>query len=215
MKYINKISFAIFTIIILYTQTSLALTNKTAIIKESKSYLASMRSIAADFTQTDPHGAKHHGKLLLSKPHDFRCNYYPPYPLLITGSKNFITLYDYEMSQISRIPAKENLLTYLLAGDENLEKYFKILDANDQNGKLLLIVETKDDDRRAHVEFDKSTRKLSKIELVDLNGNITSIKFSNYVNVNAFNPDLFIIKNPDMFGPPARLTKEQIEKKYR
>jgi outer membrane lipoprotein-sorting protein len=196
-------------------QNSFAAPHKHEVIKEAKSILASLNSIAADFTQTDPTGQKHQGKLLLAKPHNFRCNYYPPYPLLITGSKNFITVYDYEMDQISRIPAKENLLTYLLAGDTQLEKHFNIIDANEQNGKLLLIVETKDDDRRAHMEFDKAKARLEKIEIVDMNSDITSIKFNKVSIVSHFDPSVFIIKNPDMFGPPARLTKEQIEKKYR
>jgi outer membrane lipoprotein-sorting protein len=195
--------------------THASATSTKQVITEVKQYLKTLNSTAADFVQIDPNGAKFEGKLLILKPNKFRCNYYPPYPLLITGGENYITIYDYEMSQISRVAAKDNLLSYLLAGDENIEKHFHIIDAYEQDGKLLLILVTKEDERKVHVEIDKKLNKLNKIELVDLNDNITSIYFTKIINVAHFNKDLFIIKNPDMFGAPEHLTKAQIEKRYR
>ena len=101
--------------LIIYTLLSIsyALPPDNNTIAKFKEYIRDIQSIAVDFTQEDSHGNKASGKLLINKPFKFRCNYYSPFPLLIIGNKNYVSVYDYEMENISRIDTKDNVFNFL------------------------------------------------------------------------------------------------------
>lgn len=208
----KKIFFLI--IIYLFVNSSLAfgVDDKTA-ISELKTYLRTIKSVAIDFTQEDSYSKIVKGKLLIHKPYNFRCNYYPPFPLVIIGTKNFVSMYDYDMEQVSRINRSENTFNFLLEDNEHFDKDF-IFEAviNARNISKITIYHTLTE-KRSEITFNKATQQIEALKIFEDN-NIVTITFDKIAKVQKFSDDLFKIKNPEIFGPPKRLTKSEIEKKY-
>jgi outer membrane lipoprotein-sorting protein len=183
-------------IIIWFVSTAFASQVDERIINQFKSYLREIKSIAVEFDQIDSNSDTATGKLIISKPYKFRCNYYPPYPLLIVGNKNYVSVYDYDMEQVSRIKAHENVFNFLLVDDLDFDKYFQFQDTFEDKNSLKVTL--------YHIESERRS-----------DNNIITIKFGKIMNIKNIDDDLFILKNPDIFDAPTRLDKTQLEKKYK
>jgi outer membrane lipoprotein-sorting protein len=182
-------------------------------ILQFKSYLREIKSIAVDFSQTDSQGSEAKGQLLINKPYKFRCNYYPPFPLVILGNKNYVVVYDYDMEQVSRIKSEENIFNFLLVDEIDLEKHFHFESAIDQGSVLMVTLYHSLTERRSQINFNKDTKQIKMIKIFEDN-NVITLEFAQVNKVVSFDDSLFTFKNPDIFGPPARFTKAEIEKKY-
>ncbi|WP_218460870.1 outer-membrane lipoprotein carrier protein LolA [Rickettsia sp. TH2014] len=182
-------------------------------ISELKTYLHTIKSVAIDFTQEDSYGKIVKGKLLIHKPYNFRCNYYPPFPLVIIGTKNFVSMYDYDMEQVSRINRSENTFNFLLEDNKHFDKDFVFESVvNKGNISKITIYHTLTD-KHSEITFNKATKQIEALKIFEDN-NIVTITFDKIAKVQKFSDDLFKLKNPEIFGPPERLTKSEIEKKY-
>ena len=208
----KKIFFLI--IIYLFVNSSLALAaDDKAAISELKTYLRTIKSVAIDFIQEDSKANIVKGKLLINKPYNFRCNYYPPFPLVIIGTKNFVSMYDYDMEQVSRINRSDNILNFLLEDNENFNKDFVFESVvNERNFFKITIYHTLTE-KRSEITFNKSIKQIEVLKIFE-DDNIVTITFNKIAKVQKFSDDLFKLKNPEIFGPPERLTKSGIEKKY-
>lgn len=182
-------------------------------IDQFKTYLREIKSVAIDFTQEDSLGNKASGKLLISKPYRFRCNYYSPYPLLIVGSQNYVSVYDYEMKDTIRIKPSENIFNFLLEERVDFDRYFDFEEAIDEGNIFKITIYHTLSERRSRITFNKSTKQILMIEILE-DDNVIKLTFNQFTNVAKFDDDLFILKNPEIFGQPLQLTKEQIIKKY-
>ena len=65
--------------------------------------------------------------LIIDKPHKFRCNYYAPFPLVIVGGSNYVSVYDYE-NDLNESKRNIRILNSLYV--DQLETQFKNLMAN-------------------------------------------------------------------------------------
>ncbi len=182
-------------------------------INQLKIYLSEIKSIAIDFTQEDSVGNKAEGKLLINKPFKFRCNYYFPFPLIVIGNANYISVYDYDMKHVSRIKVQENIFNFLLEDNIDLDKYFIIESVTNQNNIFKITIYHSLSERRSQITFNKETKQIKMLEILE-NENTITIVFNHIEKVQKFDEDLFKLKNPDIFGTPSRLTKNDIEKKY-
>lgn len=183
------------------------------VVSRFKSYLSAIKSIEVDFYQSDSNHVTARGKLLISKPHKFRCNYYPAFPLVIIGNKNYVVVYDYDMQQTSRTQSQENIFNFLLADQINFQQHFQVEAATEQGNTLKVALRHRLTDQLSQITFNQTTKQIKTIEIFEDNKVIT-VAFGLARNVVSFDQDLFIIRSPDVFGPPARFTKAQIEKKY-
>lgn len=182
-------------------------------ILELKTYMGMMKSIAVDFTQEDSQGNIAQGKLLISKPYNFRCNYYYPFPIIIVGTKNFVSIYDYDMEQVSRIARGENIFNFLLEDNENFDKDFVVESVVSEKYLLRIKIYHKVTERHSEITLDKANKQIESLKIFE-DTNVVTIKFDKIVKVQKFDEDLFKLKNPEIFGPPSRLTKSEIENKY-
>ena len=208
------VRFALFQLVFWYFSICYAANAEQTTINRFKSYLSTIKSIAVDFEQSDSNGESASGKLLISKPYKFRCNYYSPFPLLIIGNKNYVSVYDYDMETTSRIKPSDNIFNFLLTNDIDFEKHFR-LDSTTENGDMLTVtLYHAPTDRFSEITFNQRNQQLQTIEIFE-DDNIISLKFANINKISHFADDLFEFKNPDIFGPPERLTKEEIEKRLK
>lgn len=187
--------------------------NTKMLQEQFKSYLHAIKSIAVDFIQTDLNGTVAEGKLLINKPYKFRCNYYPPFPLLIVGNKNYVSVYDYQMEQVSRVKAQDNIFNFLLVDDAVLEKHFIFEAVLEHDNRLIITLYHKLSERRSNITFNKNTGQIEILEIFE-SDNIITLKFAEAHKILNFAEGLFELKNPDIFGLPARYNKAEIETKY-
>jgi outer membrane lipoprotein-sorting protein len=206
----------IFSLIIIYLSinsiAAFGAADKAAVL-ELKTYLRTMKSIAVDFTQEDSKGNITQGKLLISKPYNFRCNYYPPFPIIIVGTKNFVSMYDYDMEQVSRIARDDNIFNFLLEDNENFDKDFVVKSVINEKEFSRINIYHKVTERHSEITLNKANKQIELLKIFE-DTNVVTIKFDKIVKVQKFDEDLFKLKNPEIFGPPNRLTKSEIEKKY-
>ena len=113
--------------ILMLLLTSTHFVRAADISEEIKSYISSIKSIAVEFIQEDSTGRLAEGMLIIDKPYKFRCNYYEPFPIVIVGNKNYVSVYDYEMGQLSRIKANENIFNFFLVDKVSFDNKFSTL----------------------------------------------------------------------------------------
>jgi len=185
----------------------------TDVSMEIKSYIKNIKSIALEFTQSDSNGSKSSGMLIIDKPHKFRCNYYQPFPLVIAGSKNYVSVYDYEMEHLSRIKAEENIFNFLLVDSIDFEDKFEVLSAKIVGNQYLLKLKSNDLNKISEIAFDKNTKHIKQMRIFEDN-NIITLSFGETRQIKNVSKSLFIMKDPDIFGKPDRLEKKDLEKSF-
>ena len=195
----------------------IAITTNHAIAKDAQiltKYLQNLQSISMDFVQVDTRGERGEGKLVIVKPHKFRCNYYAPYPLLVLGNKYELVVYDYQLEQTTRISTKENLFNFLLADSAEWKKNFRVEEMIHSDGATLFKLFHHATERMISVILQDTPLTLKQIIIDEPDGNIIDIVISNIVQIKDADPALFTLPNPEVFGTPKRLDKISIEKQY-
>ena len=168
-----------------------------------------------DFNQIDSRGQGASGKLIISKPHRFRINYYPPYPLLLLGNKSEVIMYDYSLQQTTRVDAKENLFNFLLVDMKDWEKNFRIENILESDGDITAKLYNYATERTISMVLSSQPLALKRIIIDEPDGNVIEVFVDNVNHITGVDKDLFLLPNPDIFGKPARLSKKDLEKKYR
>ena len=180
---------------------------------ELKSYITNIRSVAIEFVQSDENGQISHGMLIIDKPYKFRCNYYEPFPLVIIGNKNYVSVYDYEMQHLSRITANENIFNFLLLDKVNFDHQFEILSEQRVNGSYVIKLKHLDLNKVSEISFDIKSKDIQMMKIFEEN-NIITLTFSKTQRITNVAKSLFIIKDPDIFEKPERFDKTQLQKKF-
>src|SRR3546814_9154523 len=100
-------------------------------LKQVSAYIRAVKTMTADFTQTDRNGRTLSGKLTLKQPGKIRFEYQKDVPLLIVGDGKSLTMIDYEVSQVQRWPIRNSPLGALLDPDRDLGKYGQVVHSGD------------------------------------------------------------------------------------
>jgi outer membrane lipoprotein-sorting protein len=154
------------------------------------------------------------GQLLVQRPYFFRCNYYTPYPLLITGGKKYVSIYDYEMDTITRLKANENIISVLFKNDWYNNDNFKIVETSEDEDNFIIKIFISESDQRSDVVFDKKSLNLVRISIFEMGEQNININFRMPLAVKSFKKGLFEIKDPATFGKPRQFNKEEIAQQY-
>lgn len=179
-------------------------------IETIRNYLKTIDNLVIDFTQTNLKEKTVHGKLLIAKPYNFRCNYYAPYPLLITGNEKYISIYDYQMNTLSRTSAVEHFLYILVSEKPDFAMIHQAIKKDDE-----LLLGFIDQEVSNYVTFRFSDKpELKNITIDEQDGNVIKINFYNHKRVKKIDRKLFSIQNPNVFGPTEYLDKKKLKKYY-
>ena len=178
-------------------------------------YLSGLKFVAMDFNQIDSRGAGASGKLIINKPHRFRINYYPPYPLLLLGNKSEVIMYDYGLQQTTRVSASENLFNFLLVDMKDWKKNFRIENIFEADGNITAKLYNYATERTIAMVLSAKPLELKRIIIDEPDGNVIEVFVENVQHITHADKDLFLLPNPDIFGKPARLDKKGLEKKYK
>ena len=182
--------------------------------EEIKSYITNIKSIAVEFEQSDDNGQVARGMLIIDKPYKFRCNYYEPFPIVIVGNKNYVSVYDYEMENLSRIKSDENIFNFLLVDKVSFDDQFEVLLAKEQGKDYIIKIKHHGLNKISEISFDKESKQIQTMKIFEEN-NVISLIFGKTQIIHDVAKSLFIIRDPDIFDKPERFNKTQLQKKFK
>ncbi len=107
-------------------------------------YIRAVKSLTADFAQTDRNGQTLTGKLTLRQPGKIRFQYQKDVPLLIVGDGRALTMIDYEVRQVQRWPIGSSPLGALIDPSRDFTKFSKVIQTGDPD---VLSIEARDPKR--------------------------------------------------------------------
>ncbi|TPG20441.1 outer membrane lipoprotein carrier protein LolA [Sphingomonas koreensis] len=148
-------------------------------------HLRSVKSMTANFTQTNRSGKTLTGTLTLKKPGKIRFQYQQGVPILIVGDGNSLNFIDYSVKQVSRWPIGNSPLGVLIDPSKDISKYAHVVPGGDPR-----IVSIKASDPK-HPEFGRITMVFARNPSapaglmlqgwvsLDAQNNRTSIRLSN------------------------------------
>lgn len=151
-----------------------------------RTFVRETRTARAQFAQTvqDRNGHvtnQSSGVMAFSRPGKFRWTYAKPYEQLIVGDGAKVWIYDKELNQVTVRKLDEALGSSpaaLLAGNNEIEKFFSLRDAGTKEGLNWLEATPKSKDTLfAGVRMGFSGNDLKQMELQDNFGQTTIIRF--------------------------------------
>jgi outer membrane lipoprotein-sorting protein len=95
--------------------------------------LRGISTLRANFTQTDQNGQRINGVLSLKQPGKIRFEYEKGANLLIVGNGNSLSIIDYEVNQVDRLPIKNSPLGALLDPARDMAKYGRLIPTSNQD----------------------------------------------------------------------------------
>ncbi len=170
-----------------------------------KAFVAGAQTAEADFTQTvaDKTGRvtqQASGKMAFARPGKFRWDYTAPYAQVIVGDGVKLWLYDADLDQVTVKPLGDVIAgtpAALLAGDNAIEKYFRLKDAGEEGGFEWLEATPRNKDttfERIRMGFKGDV--LAQMELFDFFGQRTTLKLTGMVRNPAIPPSRFTFTPP-------------------
>jgi outer membrane lipoprotein-sorting protein len=179
-------------------------------LAQVNAYIRAVKSMTADFAQTDRNGQTLTGKLALKQPGKIRFEYQKGVPLLIVGDGKSLTMIDYEVRQVQRWPIGNSPLGALLDPSRDLSKYGKVVPSGDPR---ILMVEARDPKRPEYgvitLIFQRKPSAPAGLEMygwvaLDSQNNRTSIRLSNLRFGVPVADSAFKWRDPRPRTPPSR-----------
>lgn len=148
-------------------------------------YIRDVKSLTADFSQTDRNGQVLTGHLTLKQPGRIRFQYRKGVPLLIVSDGKALTMIDYEVKQVQRWPIRNSPLGALIDPSRDISRFSKVIQTGDP---AILSIEARDPKRPEYgtitLVFNRRPGAPAGLELYgwvarDAQGNRTAIRLSN------------------------------------
>ncbi len=171
-----------------------------------KAFYGQTKSVRANFHQivTDRQGRKVQevdGQMQLKRPNKFRWDYRKPYEQQIISDGQQVWLYDTDLAQVTVTALNKSIGSSpaaLLAGDANIDKTFKLINAFRKDSLEWVSATPKDKEsgfEKILIGFKDS--KIQEMSLMDSFGHTTKITFTQ-VEVNVDLPEKnFLFQTPE------------------
>jgi outer membrane lipoprotein carrier protein len=174
-------------------------------VSSLKKFYDQTNAVKADFHQTvtDKQGQKIqevYGQMQLKRPNKFRWDYHKPFEQQIISDGKQVWLYDTELAQVSVRELSKALGSSpaaLLAGDDGLDKNFRLVNAYRKDGLDWVSTNPKDSDtgfNKISLAFKNDV--LQEMDMIDSFGHQTKIVFSNVVHNPVIEPKTFLFQPP-------------------
>ena len=170
-----------------------------------KKFYNETHAVKADFHQivTDKQGQKIqevYGEMQLKRPNKFRWDYHKPFEQQIISDGKQVWLYDTELAQVSVRELSKALGSSpaaLLAGDDSLDKNFRMVNAYRKDGLDWVTTNPKDSDTGFNkISLGFKNDVIQEMEMIDSFGHQTKILFSNVVHNPVIEPKTFLFQPP-------------------
>src|SRR5450830_268376 len=170
-----------------------------------KNFYDKTHAMRANFYQlvTDKQGRKIqevYGQMQLKRPNKFRWDYNKPFEQQIISDGKQVWLYDTELAQVTVRELSKALGSSpaaLLAGDDNLDKNFKLMNATRTDNLDWVIATPKDKETGFdQISLGFKDNALQEMDLVDSFGHQTKIVFSKLESNPVIDAKTFLFKPP-------------------
>lgn len=170
-----------------------------------KKFYNETHAFKANFYQivTDKQGRKIqevYGEMVLKRPNKFRWDYNKPFEQQIISDGKQVWLYDTELAQVSVRELSKALGSSpaaLLAGDDSLDKNFKLVNAFRKDDLDWVSTNPKDSDTGfSKISLGFKNDVIQEMDMIDSFGHQTKIVFSNVVHNPVIEPKTFLFNPP-------------------
>ncbi|MFO1129918.1 MAG: outer membrane lipoprotein carrier protein LolA [Rickettsiales bacterium] len=209
-------------------QTEQETKNKTKtedlILERVQNYLKNLPDFIIDFKQISNINSNiSAGTLIVSKKYGLRCNYFEPHPLLIILNNSNIAVYDYKLNSLIKDSIQFDLWNFLLTGSfGKSSEIIEITSADNQDH----IVMQYENSFVAKLTFSNKKilnnqkkeefiiTSIASIEIIENETDSIILEFSDLRFIIDIDKNLFILRDPNIFGKPKRLNKKDLSKMY-
>ncbi|MDA8230938.1 MAG: outer membrane lipoprotein carrier protein LolA [Magnetospirillum sp.] len=170
----------------------------------AQTYLNGITSLKARFLQISSNGSQAEGMAYLSRPGKLRLQYDPPSPLLVVADGTFLIVEDKTLDNPSYIPLNSTPAGVLVRANVELDgKDLAVTKVSHQPGILGITVVDADDPGQGQLTLIFSQRpfQLRQWQVIDAEGQITTVSLFDAETGIPLDPSLFVYKNP-AFGRP-------------
>lgn len=174
-------------------------------VSSLKKFYAETRTVKADFHQivTDKQGKKIqevYGEMQMKRPNKFKWDYHKPFEQQIISDGKQVWLYDTELAQVSVRELSKALGSSpaaLLAGNDSLDKNFRLVNAFRKDGLDWVSTNPKDSDTGFNkISLAFKNDELLEMDMIDSFGHQTKILFSNVVHNPMIDDKTFLFQPP-------------------
>lgn len=166
---------------------------------EVEAYLNNLITIVADFSQVAPDGSLTGGKFFLKRPGKMRWQYDPPTPILMTTTGQFLTYYDYQLEQVSKIPIESTLAGFIAKEHITFRDKAVAVDRVEKEPGILRVAlhqADKPKDGSLLLEFSDAPIALRNMVVTDAQGQTTQIGLNNARFDQPLDDEMFVFKDP-------------------
>ena len=175
-----------------------------ALVSRVQNYLNSIETLEADFGQATIGNDVSSGKFYLQRGHGngkFRWEYIKGQQVLIISNGTQIVYYDKKLDEVTYIPMQYGVAGFLADDNIKFSGDVKLVSASDDGKETRIIVtqEKKPDEGRLALYFADEPMKLTHMEAIDQDGNITAIVFKNQKFNEPISKEKFVFKDPKFY----------------
>ncbi len=177
-------------------------------LAEITQHLKVVRTMRANFVQTNRLGQRVDGTMIMRRPGKVRFEYKNDQSLLIVADGNSLNMIDYEVNQVQRWPIKNSPLSALLDSNKDLTRFGKIIPTNNEN---VISVEVRDPKHPEYgiitMFFNRQSNAPAGLSLVgwvalDSKNNRTTVQLNNVKFNTAVSNSAFKWRDPRRRGGP-------------
>jgi outer membrane lipoprotein-sorting protein len=168
-------------------------------LRQIESYLNSIRTVRARFSQVSSNGQAASGQIALSRPGRLRIDYDPPSPVLVVADGSFLIYYDRALDQVSYVPLGATPAGIILDQHISLAgPALTVLEVADAGDSLRLMLTRSDTPGEGTLSlfFTRAPWALSEWEVTDAQGITTRVTLSDAEFGVPLDSKLFEFRNP-------------------
>jgi outer membrane lipoprotein-sorting protein len=176
------------------------------LVERLEAYFNGIRTLEADFEQVAPDGSLSTGKLYIDRNRGaMRFDYDPPSQILLVAPGDWrLIFYDGSIKQVNVIPLAETPLGFLLNKQVRLEGDVSVAGVQERADEIdLTLLRTEAPDQgRVVLTLARRPLELRRWSVTDAQGLTTSIELANLRTGVPLDGDLFVWRDPKLFGWP-------------
>lgn len=181
--------------------------DQQAWVNTVEAYFNGITTLAADFWQTAPDGSRSTGKLFIDRTRGaMRFDYDPPSRILLLAPGDWrLIFYDGSIQQVNVIPLAETPLGFLLEKRVSLQGEVTVEGVRVTEGEIELALVRADapDQGRVVLTLGRQPIELKRWAVTDPQGLTTRIALANLRTGIPLESDLFVWRDPQLFGFPS------------
>lgn len=171
-------------------------------VRRVEEYLNAIRTFRARFVQIDPQGGAAEGTLYISRPGRLRVDYDPPNPNLLIANGRHLIHFDRALKAPAYLGLDSTPAGLLVRDPIKLSGDVTVVGVERGPAVLRVSVVQTSDPRAGRITFVFTERpfQLANWQVTDGQGQVTRVALDQQQTGMALDPQLFVFRDPNVFG---------------